>query len=63
MKPMQDEFLSRVVVDPVKRNFYLYSDQGGERVVECETVDQFMSVLELCRDNLDESTLAFADPF
>ena len=63
MKPMQDEFLSRVVVDPVKRNFYLYSDQGGERVVECETVDQFMAVLELCRDNLDESTLAFADPF
>lgn len=59
---MQEDFLSRCVVDPVKRKFYLYSEQGDERVVACETVDQFMSVLELVRDSCDESTLAYSNP-
>ena len=59
---MQDDFLSRCVVDPVARKFYLYSEQGDEKVVECDTVDQFMGVLELCRDVLDEDTLAYTSP-
>jgi len=62
MNPMQDDFLSRCVVDPVARKFYLYSEQGDEKVVDCETVDQFMGVLELCRAMLDEDTLAYASP-
>ena len=62
MTPMQDDFLSRCVVDPVARKFYLYSEQGDEKVVDCETVDQFMGVLELCRAMLDEDTLAYASP-
>jgi hypothetical protein len=60
--PMQDDYLTRCVADPVKRKFYLYSEQGDERVLDCETVDQFMSVLELCRAVLDEDTLAYASP-
>ena len=59
---MQDDYLTRCVVDPVKRKFYLYSEQGDEKVLDCETVDQFMSVLELCRAMLDEDTLAYAYP-
>ena len=59
---MQDDFLSRCVVDPVARKFYLYSVNGDERVVDCETVDQFMSVLELVRDNCGDDILAYADP-
>tara|TARA_B100002019_G_C20995087_1_gene462503 strand:+ start:358 stop:540 length:183 start_codon:yes stop_codon:yes gene_type:complete len=59
---MQDDYLTRCVVDPVARKFYLYSEQGDEKVVECETVDQFMDVLELCRGVLDEETLAYANP-
>jgi len=59
---MQDDYLTRCVVDPVARKFFLYSNEGEERVVDCETVEQFMSVLELCRDNLDEDTLAYANP-
>ena len=58
----EEDFLSRCVVDPVKRKFYIYSEQGDEREIECETVDQFMSVLELCRGLLDEDTLAYVDP-
>ena len=59
---MQDDYLTRCVADPVKRKFYLYSEQGDEKVLDCETVDQFMSVLELCRAVLDEETLAYASP-
>ena len=61
-KLMQDEVLTRCVVDPVSRKFFLYSSDGNERVVECETVDQFMGVLELCRDLLGNDVLKYADP-
>ena len=59
---MQDEYLTRCVVDPISRKFFLYSNEGEERVVECETVDQFMSVLELVRDITPDGVLAYADP-
>jgi len=59
---MNSDYLTRCVVDPVARKFFLYSNEGEERVVDCDTIEQFMSVLELCRDNLDEDTLAYADP-
>lgn len=58
----EEDFLSRCVVDPVARKFYLYSENGEERVVQCETIDQFMSVLELVRDTCDDDILAYADP-
>jgi hypothetical protein len=58
----EEDYLTRCVADPVKRKFYLYSEQGAEKVLDCETVDQFMSVLELCRAVLDEDTLAYASP-
>ena len=59
---MQDEYLSRCVVDPIKRTVYLYSSEGSEREVVCETVDEFMNVLEFVRDTLDEDTLSYASP-
>ena len=59
---MQDEYLSRCVVDPIKRTVYLYSSEGSEREVVCETVDEFMNVLEFVRSTLDEETLSYASP-
>jgi hypothetical protein len=59
---MQDEYLTRCVVDPIKRKVYMYSSEGTEREVECETVEQFMNVLNFIREVLDEDTLAYANP-
>ena len=59
---MQDEYLSRCVVDPVKRTVYLYSSEGSEKQVTCETVEEFMNVLEFVRATLDEETLSYASP-
>jgi hypothetical protein len=58
-----EEFLTRCVVDTLARKFYLYSNEGDERIVECETVDQFMNVLEVVRTQLDEDTLVYSNPF
>jgi len=57
---MGNDILTRVVVDVQGRKFYLYSDQGNERMVECQTLEEFMNVLKVCRETLDESTLAYA---
>jgi hypothetical protein len=59
---MQDEFLTRCVVDPLRRTVYLYSNEGDEKQVSCETVEQFMNVLELVRATVDEKTLSYANP-
>ena len=59
---MQDEYLSRCVVDPIKRTVYLYSTEGSEKQVTCDTVDEFMNVLEFVRATVDEETLSYANP-
>jgi len=59
---MQDEYLTRCVVDPIKRTVYLYSSEGTEKEVVCDTVDEFMNVLEFVRATVDEETLSYANP-
>ena len=59
---MTDEFLTRCVVDPLKRKFYLYSSEGDERTVDCETMEEFLNVLELVRRITPEDVLAYANP-
>ena len=59
---MQDEFLSRCVVDPIKRTVYLYSSEGSEKQVTCDTVDEFMNVLEFVRATVSEDVLSHANP-
>jgi hypothetical protein len=58
-----EEYLTRCVVDTLARKFYLYSSEGGEKIVECETVDQFMNVLDVVRSQLNEETLVYSNPF
>lgn len=59
---MQDEYLKRCVVDPMKRKIYLYSDEGTEKEVSCDTVEEFMNVLNFIRDTLDDDVLSYANP-
>ena len=59
---MQEEYLSRCVVDPIKRTVYLYSSEGSEKQVTCETVEEFMNVLDFVRATVDAETLSYANP-
>jgi len=59
---MTDEYLSRCVVDPIKRKVYLYSNTGTEKEVVCETTEEFMNVLKYVRSVLKDDMLAYANP-
>jgi hypothetical protein len=59
---MNDEYLTRCVVDASKRTFNLYSSLGNEKVVTCETSEQFMDVLDVVRSQVSEDCLAYANP-
>ena len=56
-----DEYLVRCVVDTQARCFRVYSSQGDEKVIECDTVDEFMNVLELIRAVVPEETVAYSE--
>jgi len=57
-----DEYLTKIVVDTCARTFYMYSNTGQMREVECEEVDQFMDVLELVRGVVDDEMVVYAKP-
>ena len=59
---MDNDYLSRCVVDPLKRKIYLYSDEGKENVVSCDTVEEFMNVLHFVRDKVEEDRVFYSDP-
>jgi len=59
---MQDEYLTRCVIDPVKRTVYLYSSEGDTKEVTCDTVEEFMNVLDFVRATVDEETLSYVSP-
>ena len=59
---MEEAFLNKCVVDPIKRSFYLYSSEGEKRVVDCDNMDEFMNVLELVRTITPDDALSYTDP-
>ena len=59
---MDNEYLTRCVVDPLKRKLYLYSSEGDEKTVDCETMDQFMSVLRFVRETASDEVLSYVNP-
>ena len=61
-KLMNDAYLTRCVVDPLKRKIYMYSSEGDEKTVDCETVDQFMNMLLFVRDTAGDEVLSYVDP-
>lgn len=55
------ECVQGIVIDVCSRSFLLLSDQGNERLVECDTVKEFMNVLEVVTANLDPDQIEYAD--
>ena len=56
-----DEHLTRVVIDTCSRTFRLYSNEGGEKIVECDNMEEFMNVLELVRAVVNDDILAYSE--
>ena len=57
-----DEYLTRVVVDTHSRKFYIYSNEGDSKTIDCETVEQFMNVLEVIRAVIQDDIVVYCDP-
>ena len=58
---MTEEFVQGIVIDICSRSFLLLSSEGDEKVVECDTVNQFMNVLEMVTANMTEDQIEYAD--
>ena len=56
-----DEHLTRVVIDTCSRTFRLFSNEGGEKIVECDNMEEFMNVLELVRAVVDDDVVAYSE--
>ena len=59
---MDEEYLMKCVVDPTKKAFYLYSNEGDKKEVVCDNTEQFMNVLSLLRETCPEGRLSYANP-
>ena len=58
---MDNEVVEGIVIDVCTRTFKLWSDEGSERIVTCETTEQFMDVLEVVTDQLEPDRIEYAD--
>ena len=56
-----EEFVEGIVIDICSRSFLLTSDQGDEKIVECDTTDEFMSVLDVVTANLNDDQIEYAE--
>ena len=58
----EDEYLTRVVIDTCARRFYMYSNEGETKVVDANSPQQFMDILEVVRAICEEDMLVYSDP-
>ena len=56
-----DEWVDKIVIDVCARKFVLHSSKGTRRKVECETSEQFMSVLEVITNQADPDLIEYTD--
>ena len=61
VKNEDEEFLTRVVIDTCSRTFRLYSNEGDEKVIECDTAEEFMNILELVRGVADDDIVFYSE--
>ena len=59
---MDNDYLTSCVVDPSKRTVRIYSSEGEEREIKCDTTEEFMNVLNFVRDKVEEERVFYSDP-
>ena len=45
-----NEYLDKVTVDIPRRRFTLLSSEGSAKVIDCDSGDEFMRILDFVRD-------------
>ena len=58
---MNDASVVKTIVDICSRSFKIVSDEGYIQLVQCESVDEFMDVLQVVNDFMDEDMLVYSE--
>tara|TARA_B100000131_G_scaffold311140_1_gene343617 strand:+ start:435 stop:635 length:201 start_codon:yes stop_codon:yes gene_type:complete len=58
---MDEEYLMKCVVDPTKKTFYIYSNEGDSKEIVCDNTNQFMNVLGVVRAMCPEDRLVYTE--
>ena len=58
---MNDASVVKTIVDICSRSFKIVSDEGYIQLLQCETVQEFMDVLEVCQEFMDEDMLVYSE--
>ena len=58
---MNDASVVKTIVDICSRSFKIVSDEGYIQLVQCESVNEFMDVLEVCHEFMDDDMLVYSD--
>ena len=57
-----ETYVESVVIDICIRSFFITSNENDERVVECDSAEEFMNVLEVCTAHLEEDQILYTGP-
>jgi len=56
-----DDLVNRTIIDVCTRSFLIISDDGEERMITCETTEQFMNVMEVVNKLLDPERIEYSN--
>ena len=57
-----EEYLSKVIIDPMNWKISLYSDQGSEKIVDFDNMNTFLNLVQFVREEADEDVIEYASP-
>ena len=58
---MNDASVVKTIVDICSRSFKIVSDEGHIQLVQCESVQEFMDVLQVVNEFMDEDMLVYSE--
>lgn len=59
---MGTENVSNILIDVCKRTVIVLGNEGDTRLVECETINEFMNVLKIVEKYIDPEMVLYAKP-
>ena len=58
---MNDASVVKTIVDICSRSFKIVSDEGHIQLVQCDSVQEFMDVLQVVNEFMDEDMLVYSE--
>ena len=58
---MNDASVVKTIVDICSRSFKIVSDEGYIQLVQCETAEEFMDVLQVVNEFCDDDMLIYSE--